>query len=106
MSTNRVQQNSTQPTGLTRRHFLRGVGVAIALPAFESLARPAFAAQASGAALATTATGAPIRTAFVYFPNGAIPAAWWPTGEETSFTLGKTMAPLASFQDKINILRG
>jgi len=106
MSTNRVQQNSTQPTGLTRRHFLRGVGVAIALPAFESLTRPAFAAQVSGAALATSATGAPIRTAFVYFPNGAIPAAWWPTGEETSFTLGKTMAPLASFQDKINILRG
>src|SRR5579859_1221264 len=106
MSRNRVQQSSTRPTGLSRRHFLRGVGVAIALPAFESLARPAFATQTAGAALATSATGAPIRTAFIYFPNGAIPAAWWPTGEEASFALGKTLAPLASFRDQFNVLRG
>jgi len=107
MSRNRVaQQVVSQPSGLSRRHFLRGLGVAVALPALESLVRPAFGAQTAASTLATTATGAPLRTAFVYFPNGAIPAAWWPTGEETSFTLGKTMAPLASFQDKINVLRG
>ena len=47
-----------------------------------------------------------IRTAFVYFPNGAIPAAWWPTGAEGDFVLGKTMAPLQGMKDKIQILRG
>src|SRR5262245_29898503 len=65
---------------VSRRHFLRGVGVGVALPFFES-ARLVAADPVPGAKLAVTATGAPLRTAFVYFPNGAIPAAWWPTGE-------------------------
>ncbi|HEY7117425.1 MAG TPA: hypothetical protein VH475_12615 [Tepidisphaeraceae bacterium] len=59
---------------LTRRRFLRGVGACVALPAFESLLRPSLAAAAAPAAtsMGTTATGAPLRMAFVYFPNGAI----------------------------------
>ena len=60
----------------------------VALPLFESL-RPArlLAADRRRGSLATTATGAPLRTAFVYFPNGAIPAAWWPTGDGADFEL-------------------
>jgi hypothetical protein len=95
-----------QSTGPSRRHFLRGLGVCVALPAFESLIRPTFGAQTGAATLATTATGAPIRTAFVYFPNGAIPGAWWPTGEGTNFTLSKTMEPLESHRDQFSVLRG
>ena len=59
---------------LSRRHFLRGLGACLALPAFESL-RPLgmFAAgSVPGGPLAASRTGAPIRTAVVYFPNGAI----------------------------------
>ena len=101
--------NSYPSAGFSRRAFLRGVGVAMALPALESL-HPAVAAAAATAspanALATTATGAPMRTAFVYFPNGAIPAAWWPTGGDSDFVLGKTMAPLQVMRDQIQILRG
>ena len=74
--------------GLTRRHFLRGLGACLALPAFESfLPLKALAGTASSASkLATTSTGAPLRTAFIFFPNGAIPSAWWP-GEKEELVL-------------------
>lgn len=96
---------------LNRRQFLRGLGAAVALPMFESALRPlASAATAStpGAApLATTATGAPLRMAFVYFPNGAHQDYWWPTGSEgADFTLAKTMQPLASMRNSFQVLGG
>src|SRR5689334_20804376 len=81
--------------GMNRRHFLRGLGACVALPLFESL-WPAglFAADPAAGAVAVTPTGAPLRTAFVYFPNGAIPAQWWPTGEGADFQLNRTLQPL------------
>src|SRR5262245_40306324 len=80
---------------LNRRRFLRGLGACVALPAFESLlfAAPATAANAAGD-LARTATGAPLRMGFVYFPNGAIQPSWWPKGEGKDFELNRTMRPL------------
>ena len=91
---------------LTRRHFLRGLGACLALPAFESL-RPlgAMASPAAGR-LAATASGAPLRTAFIYFPNGAIPGAWWPSGEEKDFELGRTLKPLEPSRSMVQILSG
>ena len=92
---------------LNRRQFLRGLGVCLALPAFESI-RPfrAFAAETTGPKLASTANGAPLRTAFVYFPNGAIPASWWPSGEGKDFEFGRTMEPLANLKSQLQILGG
>lgn len=93
---------------MSRRRFLRGLGACVALPAFESLIRPgaALAAQAPAASMATTATGAPLRMAFVYFPNGAIQPNWWPTGEGRQFELARTMKPLESVRDQIQIMAG
>lgn len=93
---------------LNRRHFLRGLGACVALPLFESL-RPAevFAADAVPAGgLATTATGAPLRMAFVYFPNGAIPSAWRPKGEGTDFQFGRTLRPLEKVRPYVQVLSG
>jgi len=92
--------------GLSRRHFLRGLGVCLALPAFESLipTRLFAAAAAPDTGFATTATGAPLRTAFVYFPNGAIPAAWWPANTGNDFSLSRTLQPLAANKKQIQIL--
>ena len=92
----------------TRRQFLRGLGACIALPAFESLlpTKLLAAAASTEGGLATTATGAPLRTAFVYFPNGAIPAAWWPTMEGNNFDLSRTLKPLASAQKEIQVIGG
>jgi hypothetical protein len=91
---------------MNRRHFLKGLGACIALPAFSSLVPSrGFAAAAEGG-LATTSTGAPLRTAFVFFPNGAIPSRWWPEGGLTDFKFNPTLAPLAPMRKHIQVLGG
>lgn len=87
---------------VNRRHFLRGIGACLALPAFESFS-PLLAATAP---LATTPTGAPLRTAFIYFPNGAHQGHWWPKGEGKEFELNRTMQPLENVKHQIQVLGG
>lgn len=91
---------------LNRRQFLRGLGACIALPVFESAVSPMLRAAAAPGAnpMGVTASGAPLRMAYVLFPNGAHQANWWPAGADSAFTLGKTMAPLAPLQKSFQIL--
>ena len=103
-----LDRDAQRNAALTRRHFLRGLGACIALPAFESFA-PVKLLAATGAPageLATAASGAPLRTAFIYFPNGSIPSAWWPTGDGANFQLNRTTQPLTSVQQNIQMLGG
>ncbi|MEO6182804.1 MAG: DUF1552 domain-containing protein [Verrucomicrobiota bacterium] len=95
----------------SRRHFLRGLGACIALPAMESMnpftllsAENKVASSASK--LGMTATGAPLRTAFIYFPNGAIPSEWWPTKEGKDFDFNRTLQPLEKNRNSLQILGG
>lgn len=89
-------------TALSRRRFLRGLGVCLALPAFESL-RPLRAL----AAPAKAAVKAPVRMAFVYVPNGTIPTAWWPEGGTgTGFPLSPTLQPLGALRDQVQLISG
>ena len=92
--------------GFSRRHFLRGLGACIALPTFESLSPAGLLAADTSAKLATTASGAPLRSAFVYFPNGAIPSTWWPEGDVTDFKLSRTLQPLEASRQQLQILGG
>ncbi|HEV8544432.1 MAG TPA: DUF1552 domain-containing protein, partial [Verrucomicrobiae bacterium] len=92
---------------LNRRRFLRGLGACMALPAMESLLRrSSFASVTAENALATSTTGAPLRMAFMYFPNGAVQNAWWPTGEGKDFEFSKTMKPLDGLRDKVQVISG
>ena len=50
--------------------------------------------------------GPPLRTAFVMFPNGAIPSRWWPDGGLNDFRLNATLAPLESLRRNIQVLGG
>jgi Protein of unknown function (DUF1552) len=75
----------------------------VALPAFESLA-PLKVFAAATPQLAVTSTGAPLRAAFVYFPNGAIPSAWWPANEGTELALNRTLEPLVDYRQQIQLL--
>ncbi len=104
----RKSPTNDRPTAVSRRRFLRGVGTCLALPAFESLVGKSARADLSkvGGTLAATAEGTPIRTAFVYFPNGAIQADWWPTGEGKDFQLNKTMQALVKVRDQIQVVGG
>jgi hypothetical protein len=94
---------SNAGTALSRRGFLRGVGVGVSLPLFASLRA---VADSGPSAVATTAGGPPVRTAFLYFPNGAIPSAWWPTGEGADFKWSRTLQPLESLKKYVQILGG
>ena len=79
----------------TRRHFLRGVGVALALPWMESLpifARSAGVAAATGAAGA--ASGPPLRLGIVFFSNGVEPAHWWAKGAGAGMEIGPALTPM------------
>jgi len=91
---------------LSRRRFLRGLGACLALPAFESLRPLSLRADELKAAahLGASATGAPVRTAFVYFPNGAIQDTWWPTGEGKEFELSKTLQPLEKVKGQLQVM--
>src|ERR1039458_2206512 len=91
---------------LSRRHFLRGLGACVALPTFASLVPTKLLAATTEDHLATTPTGAPLRTAFIYFPNGAIPAAWWPAAEGSDFPMSRTLQPLASNRKLVQVIGG
>ena len=81
---------------LDRRRFLRGTGVALSLPMFES-----FLTHATGA----DENANPRRLACFYFPDGVPmplredPAykdwLWFPHGSGTEFEFSKVFVPLA-----------
>ena len=91
----------------TRRNFLRGLGSGLAVPAFTSFA-PRLRAAENAARLGTTATGAPLRSAFFFFPNGSIPSTWWPknTGTGTDFAFSQSLKSLEEMRQHVQIIGG
>ncbi|MEK6249184.1 MAG: DUF1552 domain-containing protein, partial [Planctomycetales bacterium] len=85
---------------ITRRTVLRGVGATLALPLLEGMA------PTSWATTARTALAPPLRTAFLYLPNGAIMKNWTPAKTGSQFVLPRTLEPLAPFQDDMLVLSG
>ncbi|MCB1229226.1 MAG: DUF1552 domain-containing protein [Verrucomicrobiae bacterium] len=95
---------------LHRRHFLRGIGAGIALPTLHSLipsralAEAAKAAEAGKAGL--TASGMPMRMAFLYHPNGVNPDKWKLTGTGKEYQFNETQKPFAKFKNDFQIYTG
>jgi hypothetical protein len=84
---------------LSRRTFLRGTGVTLALPFLDAMV-PALTAQSK-----TAANVAP-RLSFVYLPHGAIMDKWTPKKEGTGFEFTPILESLKPFRDQINIISG
>ena len=81
--------------------------MSLALPSFESLiARGQAAAGAEPLALATTPSGAPLRMAYVYVPNGVHQEHWWPRAEGKDFELTRTLQSLEKVKQHIQVLGG
>ena len=75
----------------------------VALPALPSLfSKSALAAPAP----ATTPSGAPLRMAYLYHPNGANMDAWRPKGKGSDFELNMIMEPLADLKSDIQVVSG
>lgn len=86
---------------LNRRTFLKGTGTALALPLLDAMHPATFAAAEAG-----TASTAPTRLAFVFFPNGVIQDAWKPAEIGRDYQLTKSLAPLAAHKNDFNVLTG
>src|SRR5688500_9872520 len=80
---------------LSRRTFLRGAGVALAVPFFESMV-PVGTLSAQ--------TARPTRFGAIYFPHGAIMPKWTPTTEGANFELTDILQPLKAFHSRINVI--
>lgn len=86
---------------LPRRTFLRGVGTMVSLPLLDAM-MPAFARAA--------AKYAPLRAAFVYFPNGVQMESWAPQTEgeiaALPHVLPRVLDPLEPFRNDVTVLAG
>src|ERR1035438_9598366 len=83
---------------LERRTFLKGIGVAVGLPMLDAMV-PAFAGTSQVAK-------SPVRTAFVYVPNGIVMDNWTPAEAGKSFAMTRTLKPLEPFRDRTLVISG
>jgi hypothetical protein len=84
---------------LSRRAFLHGLGVTMALPWLESVR--VWGDEARGAA-----SEAPVRFACLFSGNGFHSKEWWAKGEGEQMKLGKVLEPLLPHREKLLFLRG
>jgi hypothetical protein len=82
---------------VSRRAFLRGVGVTMALPWLESV--PLWGED-------KPAAQPPVRFACLFSGNGFHSREWWARGEGTGMQLGKVLDPLLPVREKLLFLRG
>jgi hypothetical protein len=88
---------------ISRRTFLHGVGVTMALPWLESL--PGMGAIAS-AAETGTAAAYPKRFGVLFMGCGVNPEQWWAKGAGPEMELSKSLTPLEPLKGKINVING
>jgi len=93
-------------TALSRRRFLRGLGIGIGLPVLDAMSPLNKALAAATPKTAVAHDGAPLRTAFLYVPNGVNVAKWKPIGEGADYQLSDTLAPLADVKEHFQVLSG
>ena len=88
---------------LSRRTFLRGAGVTLGLPLLEAMLP-----LRTGAALSATDQKmvAPVRAAYLYFPNGAWMDAWVPKQTGADYKLPFSLTPLEPVRDAVSVLSG
>ncbi len=84
---------------LSRRTFLRGAGVTVALPFLESMVP----AQTP---LSKTAASPKTRLGCIYIPHGATMDKWTPATEGTGFEFSEILKPLEPFRDHLNVVSG
>lgn len=87
---------------LSRRKVLRGAGVTMALPWFESIR--VWGDEPS----ATVSVGSepPVRMAVLFAGNGFHGREWWAEGTGSDMKLGKVLAPLGPHREKLLFIRG
>jgi hypothetical protein len=83
----------------SRRTFLRGVGVSMALPWLESL-------KVWGDETKGPTSEAPVRLAVLFSGNGFHSREWWARGSGRDMELGRVLAPLHPHREKMLFIQG
>ena len=83
-----------------RRTFLRGLGIAIALPVLDSLLPARALAGGAGS------SAFPKRVAWIYVPNGANMADWTPAATGAAYELPLILEPLRAHKKDFNVITG
>ena len=94
-------KRNTNSHQFSRRRMLRGLGVSMALPWMESL--PVWG---DVPARNQASSEAPVRLAVLFSGNGFHSKEWWATGEGKQMELGKVLAPLHDFREKMLVVKG
>ncbi len=81
---------------ISRRTMLRGAGVAMALPWLESMTPRSRAAQ--------KLAKPPVRSAFMFMPNGVVPSHWTPNGDAEKYEITPMLKPLAPHKREFILL--
>src|SRR6266513_1203534 len=92
-----MNSKNKNPSRHSRRTFLRGAGVAMALPWLDSI--PVWGAQAA-------ASAAPKRFAALFMGCGINMDHWTATGSGKDMVLGKSLAPMEPLKHKMNFITG
>ncbi|MEO2035949.1 MAG: DUF1552 domain-containing protein [Planctomycetaceae bacterium] len=86
---------------VSRKTFLRGLGVSMALPWMES--RSVWGHQAG---TNDSSSEPPTRMAILFSGCGYHRHEWWAKGSGADMELGKVLQPLSSFRDRLIFIRG
>src|SRR5436309_5956605 len=93
--------NAAERGHISRRTFLRGAGVTMALPWLESL--PVWGAPTI---LGNAPVPAPKRFAALFMACGINSDHWWARGSGADMELGKSLEPMAPLKTKMNFITG
>src|SRR5207253_676323 len=83
---------------ISRRTFLRGIGVTMALPWLESI--PVWGDEPA------RSSEPPVRFACLFSGNGFHSREWWARGEGAGMALGRVLEPLRPFREKLLFIKG
>ena len=86
----------------SRRTWLRGAGVTMALPWMESL--PVWGDEPSKSS--QPGSEAPVRVGVLFAGNGFHAGHWWAKGSGSKMELGKVLEPVAEFREKMLFVGG
>ena len=96
-----LSDHENRRSSISRRTILRGTGAALALPWLEAM-RPN-STQASEQREGT-GSGAPIRMAALFVPNGVRQDMWTPEQEGRDYQLSPSLEPLQNVKDQLLVL--
>lgn len=92
-------------TPISRRHVLRGLGVALSLPLLEAMQGRLFAAPSQYKPWAKSEGAAP-RAMFCYIPNGVNILEWVPATSGKDYQLSSTLEELKDHREDFTVVSG